>query len=41
MNVEGFDNSMALFNHMFDFLAESDRARIRGGNIMKLFGWST
>jgi predicted TIM-barrel fold metal-dependent hydrolase len=40
MNAEEFDKAVALFDHMFAFLAESDRAKIRGGNAMKLFGWS-
>jgi predicted TIM-barrel fold metal-dependent hydrolase len=38
---EYFDQQVQLFNLMFDFAAEADRARIRGHNALRLFKWSS
>jgi predicted TIM-barrel fold metal-dependent hydrolase len=40
MNAAAFDKAVELFDRQFDFLAEADRAKIRGANAMKLFGWT-
>jgi predicted TIM-barrel fold metal-dependent hydrolase len=37
MNMAEFDRQTALFDQMFDYAPESDRAKIRGLNAMKLF----
>jgi predicted TIM-barrel fold metal-dependent hydrolase len=37
MNMADFEREAALFNQMFDYAPESDRAKIRGLNAMKLF----
>jgi len=29
-----------MFDAMFDYVSETDREKIRGGNALKLFGWS-
>jgi hypothetical protein len=39
MNMAAFEKETALFNQMFDYAPESDRAKIRGLNAMKLFGF--
>lgn len=39
MSMEEFENQVAMFNEMFDFAAEADRARIRGLNAVRLFGF--
>jgi predicted TIM-barrel fold metal-dependent hydrolase len=36
---EDFDRQVRLFDVMFDFAREADRAKIRGLNAMKLFGF--
>jgi predicted TIM-barrel fold metal-dependent hydrolase len=36
-SIEQFNQAVALFDAMFDFASESDRAKIRGLNAMKLF----
>ena len=36
----GFDKEAVQLNAMFPFASEADRAKIRGINAMKLFGWS-
>jgi len=36
----GFDKQVEMFDAMFDYVAEEDREKIRGGNALKLFGWS-
>ena len=35
--LDAFDKQVRLFDAMFDFAAEADRAKIRGLNAMKLF----
>ncbi|MGH9721405.1 MAG: amidohydrolase family protein, partial [Bryobacteraceae bacterium] len=40
MNADAFEKATVLFDHMFDFLPEPERAKIRGGNAMKLYGWA-
>ncbi|HEY9250256.1 MAG TPA: amidohydrolase family protein, partial [Rariglobus sp.] len=35
--MEEFDKQLQLFDSMFDYAKESDRAKIRGGNAMKLY----
>ena len=35
--MEEFDRQVRLFDVMFDFASEADRAKIRGLNAMKLF----
>jgi predicted TIM-barrel fold metal-dependent hydrolase len=37
MNIAEFEKAAALLDQMFDFASESDRAKIRGLNAMKLF----
>lgn len=39
-NIEEFDKQVRLFDSMFDFASEPDRAKIRGLNAIKLFQWS-
>ena len=36
-NLQAFERQVALVDEMFDFSPESERARIRGGNAMRLF----
>ena len=38
MNIADFEKASALLDRMFDYASESDRAKIRGLNAMKLFG---
>ncbi len=38
---EAFDRSTALIDELFDFAPEAERRRIRGGNAMKLFHFSS
>src|SRR6266566_3700107 len=38
MNIVQFEEASALLDRMFDYASESDRAKIRGLNAMKLFG---
>jgi L-fuconolactonase len=38
-SMKEFEQAVALFDEMFDFASESDRAKIRGLNAMKLFGF--
>ena len=37
MNMEAFEKEAALLDQMFDYASESDRAKIRGLNSMRLF----
>jgi predicted TIM-barrel fold metal-dependent hydrolase len=37
--LEAFDRQVQLFDVMFDFAAEADRAKVRGLNAVKLFGF--
>ena len=39
MNIVQFEKASALLDRMFDYASESDRAKIRGLNAMKLFGF--
>ena len=39
MNIADFEKASALLDRMFDYASESDRAKIRGLNAMKLFGF--
>ncbi|MGE0405080.1 MAG: amidohydrolase [Candidatus Korobacteraceae bacterium] len=39
-SMEQFDRNVAIFDEVFDFAPESERAKIRGLNAMKLFGFS-
>ncbi len=39
-DADDFQKQAALFDQMFDFAGEADRARIRGLNAMKLFAWA-
>lgn len=39
MNMPDFEKAAALLDLMFDYASESDRAKIRGLNAMKLFGF--
>jgi predicted TIM-barrel fold metal-dependent hydrolase len=38
-NLTQFEESVELFELMFDYAAEAERAKIRGGNAKKLFGF--
>ena len=38
-SMEDFDGQVRLFDVMFDFAGEADRAKVRGLNAMKLFGF--
>jgi predicted TIM-barrel fold metal-dependent hydrolase len=40
MNMPAFEKNVELFNIMFDFAPESERAKIRGLNSKKLFGFT-
>ena len=40
-SMEEFDQQVQLFEEMFDFASETDKAKIRGLNAMKLFGFKT
>lgn len=40
MNLGDFERNRATFEELLDFASENDRARIRGGNAAKLFGFS-
>lgn len=37
-NAQAFEQATRLFDQMFAFASEADRARIRGGNAIRLFG---
>ena len=37
MNMTEFEKASALLDQMFDYASESDRAKIRGLNAMRLF----
>jgi predicted TIM-barrel fold metal-dependent hydrolase len=39
-NVQDFEQQLALIDEMFDFVPEPERARIRGGNAMRLFNFA-
>ena len=39
MNIVQFEKASALLDRMFDYASESDRAKIRGLNAMKLLGF--
>jgi predicted TIM-barrel fold metal-dependent hydrolase len=39
-NMDGFDKAVHLFDSMFDFAPESEKAKIRGTNAQRLFGFS-
>jgi len=39
MNIVQFEKASALLDRVFDYASESDRAKIRGLNAMKLFGF--
>jgi predicted TIM-barrel fold metal-dependent hydrolase len=39
MNMQQFEEQARLFDLMFDYASESDRAKIRGLNALKLFRW--
>jgi hypothetical protein len=39
MNMPDFQKAAAPLDQMFDYASESDRAKIRGLNAMKLFAW--
>lgn len=38
MNIEAFEQNIAVLDNMFDFASETDRAKIRGLTAIKLFG---
>lgn len=38
-NMEDFRRAVALFEQMFDFASDAERAKIRGLNAARLFGW--
>lgn len=38
-SMEEFRQAVALFDRMFDYASETDRAKIRGTNALRLFGW--
>ena len=38
-NMEQFESNVAIFDEMFDFAPESERAKIRGLNAVKLFNF--
>jgi predicted TIM-barrel fold metal-dependent hydrolase len=38
-SMKEFEQAIALFDEIFDFASESDRAKIRGLNAMKLYGF--
>jgi L-fuconolactonase len=40
-NMQAFEQQLALIDEMFDFAPEPERARIRGGNAMRLFSFAT
>jgi L-fuconolactonase len=39
MNLAAFEKATAMFEEMFDFASETDRAKIRGLNAARLFGF--
>jgi hypothetical protein len=39
-SIPNFEKALELFDIMFDFASESDRAKIRGLTAKKLFGFS-
>jgi len=39
MSMPAFEKATALIDNVFDFAPESDRAKIRGGNAMRVFGF--
>jgi predicted TIM-barrel fold metal-dependent hydrolase len=39
-NQEAFDRNLAQIEQVFDYASEADRVKIRGGNAMKLFGFT-
>jgi predicted TIM-barrel fold metal-dependent hydrolase len=39
-SMAAFGKDLELFEQMFDFAKEEDRQLIRGGNALKLYGWS-
>ena len=41
MNMADFEKASDLLDQMFDFAPESDRAKIRGVNAMRLFSFRT
>ena len=41
MNMPAFDKAIALIDNVFDFASESDRAKIRGGNAIRVFGFQS
>ena len=41
MNLAAFEKAAAMFEEMFDFASEADRAKIRGRNAARLFGFRT
>ena len=40
MNAKAFSEQTALFEKSFAFASEEDRKRLRGGNAIRLFGWT-
>jgi predicted TIM-barrel fold metal-dependent hydrolase len=41
MDLAAFDKATAMFEQMFNFLSEADRAKIRGQNAARLFKFKT
>ena len=41
MNMPAFEKNLAMFEEMFAFASETDRAKIRGLNALKVFGFKT
>jgi hypothetical protein len=39
MSMPAFEKAIALIDNVFDFAPESDRAKIRGQNAMRVFGF--
>jgi predicted TIM-barrel fold metal-dependent hydrolase len=40
-SMEAFDSALGQIDEVFDFASEAERAKIRGGNAMKLFKFRT